>query len=244
MRVRPASVFYCALALFCWRSAEAQTLAAPKAITLNGIVVDAEKAPIADAELSLKPFGQTARSVRSGTDGHFSFDGLPAGEGSMTIRRLGYRQRIMPVDVVAGTSAQMEVSLDQIAEDLDDVTIDASSGRMAEFTNHRQNSSFGHFFDQHDIQKIAPRFTSELFRSVPGATVQVASGIGNRVLLRGCKPRVWVNGVRTVNTEVDEVAAPSEIDGIEIYPSMAGTPSQYMDRENRACGTVIIWTRR
>jgi len=85
-----------------------------------------------------------------------------------------------------------------------------------------------------------PASFSEQFQ----AQVLVASGIGNRVLLRGCRPRIWVNGVRTVNAEVDEVAAPSEIDGLEIYPSIAGTPAQYMDRENRGCGTVIIWTRR
>jgi outer membrane receptor for ferrienterochelin and colicin len=150
----------------------------------------------------------------------------------------------MPVDISASNNPSLQVALEEVAEDLDPVTVDATSGRMAEFTNHRENSSFGHFFDQRDIQKLAPRFLSELFRGIPGAQVSVASGIGNRVTLRGCRPRIWVNGVRTVNTEVDEVAAPSEVDGIEIYPSMAGTPAQYMDRENRACGTVVMWTRR
>jgi hypothetical protein len=46
------------------------------------------------------------------------------------------------------------------------------------------------------------------------------------------------------DAEIDEIIAPSEIAGIEIYPSWAGVPAQYMDRENRACGTVLIWSRQ
>ena len=231
------------LAMVAASSAAGQSPAAGRLVTVAGIVVDDGKVPIPNAELNLRPIGQTPRLARSGSDGKFSFESVPQGSASITIRRLGYRLRTLPVEIAANNPT-MEVSLEEIAADLDPVTVDASSGRMAEFTDHRANSSFGHFFDQRDIARLKPRFTSELFRSIPGATVQVASGIGNRVLLRGCKPRIWVNGVRTVNTEVDEVAAPSELDGIEIYPSMAGTPAQYMDRENRACGTVILWTRR
>ncbi|MEA2706577.1 MAG: hypothetical protein QOH22_1365 [Gemmatimonadaceae bacterium] len=240
---------YGAFSLSCLTFAAMTSLAgqspgAAKLVTVEGIVTDGEKAPIQDAQLSLRPLGQVARLARSGNDGRFSFDAVPVGAGSITVKRMGYRLRTLPIDITSSGSPSLELALEEIAADLDPVTVDASSGRMAEFTNHRQNSSFGHFFDQRDIQKIAPRFTSELFRAIPGAALSVASGIGNRVLLRGCRPRIWVNGVRTVNAEVDDVASPSEIDGLEIYPSMAGTPAQYMDRENRACGTVVIWTRR
>ncbi|MFL5478102.1 MAG: carboxypeptidase regulatory-like domain-containing protein [Gemmatimonadaceae bacterium] len=228
-------------AFFC---ASAQAPAGRKLPTLQGIVVDDAKAPIANAQLSLKPYGEALRVTRSGTDGHFSFESVPQGAGSITIKRIGYKLRTVPVDIAALDNPSLELALETIAEDLDPVTVEGGTGRMAEFKDHRQNSSFGHFFDQADIHRINPRFVSELFRSVPGATIEVASGIGNHVYLRGCKPRIFVNGVRTVNAEIDEVAAPSEVDGIEIYPSMAGTPAQYMDRENRACGTVIIWSRR
>jgi Carboxypeptidase regulatory-like domain len=243
MRTSGALSLLACLTLAAPTSSTAQPAGGTKLVTLEGIVIDGAKAPLPGAQLSLKPFGQVTRLARSGNDGRFSFDGVPVGSGSITVKRLGYRPRTLPIAVTA-VNPSLELALEEIASDLDPVTVDASSGRMVEFTQHSQNSSFGHFFDQRDIQKLAPRFVSELFRGIPGAQVQVASGIGNRVLLRGCRPRIWVNGVRTVNTEVDEVAAPSEVDGIEIYPSMAGTPAQYMDRENRACGTVVMWTRR
>ena len=39
-------------------------------------------------------------------------------------------------------------------------------------------------------------------------------------------------------------AALKEVAAMEVYPSWAGTPPQYMDRETRACGTIVIWSRR
>jgi hypothetical protein len=238
----PLSLLAC-LALALPSFSAAQPSAPTRLVTLEGIVVDDSKAPVPDAQLSLKPFGQITRSARSGNDGRFSFDAVPLGEGSITVKRLGYKARTLPI-AVTGANPSLEVAVEEVASDLDPVVVDASGGRMAEFQNHRQTSSFGHFFDQKDIQKLSPRFASDLFRAVPGASVETGSGIGNTVKLRGCRPRIWVNGVRTVNSEIDEVARPSEIDGIEVYPSWAGTPAQYMDRENRACGTIIIWTRR
>ena len=240
MRIHAAGSLLACLLSASTHSIAAQSPGPSSVVTLEGIVVDGANAPLADAQLSLKPYGLATRSARSGKDGRFSFEAVPVGTGSMTIRHMGYRLRTIPVDVSVSNNPSLQVSLEEVAEELDPITVDATSGRMAEFTNHRENSSFGHFFDQRDIQKIAPRFVSELFRGIPGAQVSVGSGIGNRVTLRGCRPRIWVNGVRTVNTEVDDIAAPSEVDGIEIYPSMAGTPAQYMDRENRACGTVVL----
>jgi hypothetical protein len=244
MRIRVSVAFLGASLSAAVFSVEGQAPAVVKLVTVQGIVVDDAKEPIPNAQLSLKPYGESPRLTRSGNDGHFTFEGVPQGAGSITVKRIGYKLRTLPLEIAAAENPSLEVALVAVAEEIDPVTVDANSGRMAEFTDHRQNSSFGHFFDQKDIQRIGPRYVSELFRKVPGARIEVAPGIGNRVFLRGCRPRVFVNGVRTVNAEVDEVAAPSEIDGLEIYPSMAGTPAQYMDRENRACGTVVIWTRR
>ena len=222
-----------------------QTAASIRLVTIAGTVVDDEHSPVASAEVGLTLTGRTPLFVRSDNAGHFTFADVPLGPGSISVRRLGYHARTISLDMVKINAGEpMELALETTASTVEPVVIDATMGRMNEFTDHRNNSSFGHFFDQSDIQKIKPRFVSELFRTVPGATIQVSSGIGNTVKLRGCRPRIWVNGVRTVNSEVDEVAAPSEIDGIEIYPSWAGTPAQYMDRENRACGTIVIWTRR
>ncbi|PYO08111.1 MAG: hypothetical protein DMD30_09065 [Gemmatimonadetes bacterium] len=158
---------------------------------------------------------------------------------------MGYRVRTIPLDMFKVNAGEpLKVDLESLATDLDTVTVDAMGGRMEEFYYHKQTSNFGYFIDQREIKKRAPRFVSELFRTIPGARIQVSRRIGNTVTLRGCQPRIWVDGVKMQDTEVDEVANVEEVAAMEVYPSWAGTPPQYMDRETRACGTIVIWSRR
>jgi hypothetical protein len=213
-------------------------------VTISGTVFDDAKAPLASAEIGLTLDGRAPSSARSGKDGHFEFVGVPLTPGSITVRRLGYRAQTRTLDLKKIRAGEpLILALETVATEVDPVTIESSSGRLAEFYDHKAQSKFGHFFDRADIERINPRVVSELFRTVPGASMSAGQGTGNRLLLRGCRPRVWVNGVRTQNAEVDEVAMPSEVEGIEVYPSWAGTPAQYMDREDRGCGTVLVWTR-
>ncbi len=223
----------------------AQDRPAAKLVTIEGIILDADHAPVSSAEVGLALDGMAKALVRSGADGRFTFSNVPLSPGRVTVRRLGYRVRTITLDLVKVRAGEpLRVDLETVASDLDTVTVEAMSGRMEEFYYHKNNSSFGYFIDQPEIKKRAPRFVSELFRTIPGARIQVSRRIGNTVTLRGCQPRIWVDGVKTQDTEVDEVANVDEVAAIEVYPSFAGTPPQYMDRETRACGTIIIWSRR
>jgi hypothetical protein len=217
---------------------------AAKIVTIEGVVVEGTD-PVPSAEVGLALNGMKQLLVRSGNDGRFTFSDVPLGPGKLTVRRMGYRARTLPLDMVKiGLGQPVRIDLESLANDLDTVTVEAMKGRMEEFYNHKANSSFGYFIDQPEIKKRAPRFVSELFRTIPGARIQVSHRIGNTVTLRGCQPRIWVDGVRTQDTELDEVANVDEVAAIEVYPSWAGTPPQYMDRETRACGTIIVWSRR
>jgi hypothetical protein len=225
--------------------AGAQDRPAAKLVTIEGVVLDDEHEPVPSAEVGLTLQGMKQMLVRSDKVGHFAFDGVPAIPGKLMVRRLGYRVKTITLDTYKLAAGEpMQIALESVASDLDTVTVEAMRGRMEEFYNHKNNSSFGYFIDQPEIKKRAPRFVSELFRTIPGARIQVSRRIGNTITLRGCQPRIWVDGVRTQDTEVDEVANVDEVAAIEVYPSWAGTPPQYMDRETRACGTIVIWSRR
>ena len=54
---------------------------------------------------------------------------------------------------------------------------------------------------------------------------------------------VWLDGQKIPGAELDEVIQPSEIAAIEFYPSSAGIPAQFLERQNRLCGSVLVWTR-
>jgi hypothetical protein len=244
MRSRQSLVLLGCLIVSAFRLA-AQDRPAAKLVTIQGIVVDDDHAPVPSAEVGLTLNGMKPVLVRSDNDGRFAFSDVPLVPGKLTIRRMGYRIRTITLDMFkVGAGEPLRVDLESLANDLDTVTVEAMKGRMEEFYNHKNNSSFGYFIDQPEIKKRAPRFVSELFRTIPGARIQVSRRIGNTITLRGCQPRIWVDGVKTLDTEVDEVANVDEVAAIEVYPSWAGTPPQYMDRETRACGTIIIWSRR
>jgi hypothetical protein len=69
--------------------------------------------------------------------------------------------------------------------------------------------------------------------------------VGMLLRIRGCKPSIWVDGVRAGGAELDEVINVHDLAGIEVYNSQAGLPPQYVDKVNHMCGaTVLVWTRR
>lgn len=215
-------------------------------VTLNGIVVgEDDHAPLPDAVIGLQRRGQTLYSIRSGSDGRFAFADISPGAASITVRRLGYQPRRVDVDISTSTAKEpLELALVPVATDIEAVTIEGASGKMQAFNDRRARSSFGYFFDQNDIRKKSPRYVSELFRTIPGARLRASRRSGNILELRNCTPRIWLDGVRTDDAEIDELISPSEIAGMEIYPSFAGVPAEYMDKENRACGVILVWSRQ
>jgi carboxypeptidase family protein len=225
------------------RSLGAQTHS-PARYEVAGTVVDEEKEPIASAELALMRRGEASRILRSGADGRFSFTNVPPGPIALTVRRLGYKATSVDVDMSpAGVAPSVEVQLEEVASDIDAVIVEGSKGHLKEFYQHKATNNFGKFFERKDIDKRNPAYLSELLRTVSGASLTASARGGNKVLLRDCKPTVWLDGMRAFAAEVDEVARPIDVAGVEVYPSWAGIPMQYQDRDNRMCGVILVWTR-
>lgn len=215
----------------------------PVAYAIGGIVTDNNHTPIASAELTLARKGQRPREARTGKDGHFVFADVAYGAASLTARRLGYKAVTIDLDVSALTSATpVDFALEVVPAELDPVAISMNSARMHDFNVHKANPSFGRFFEQAEIEKRRPAHISDLFRTVPGVSL-TAVGIGNSVRLRGCKPTVWVDGIRLPGAELDDVASAPDIAGIELYTSWAGLPAEYKDQETQACGVIVLWSK-
>lgn len=228
--------------LFPFTSSHAQD---PARVKLTGTVVDERGSPVPDVALILRRGGQTIAVATSREAGQFDFGPITPGTTFVIVHRLGYKEVNLQVDIDPALTAQsVKVDLVRVAAQIDPLVVDESSGRLQEFVEHRKSSKFGHFFDQKQIRDLSPRYVSDLFRKVPGARLSPSNAGGSKLLLRGCRPKIWVDGVQAQDAEIDDLINPSEIAGIEIYPSWAGTPSRYMDRENRACGAVLIWSRQ
>lgn len=166
-----------------------------------------------------------------------------AGDITLSVRRLGYRTSTMKLTVGPGMATQpLDFELEEIASDISSVVVEGAKGHLDEFYDRKATNNFGKFFEQKDIEKRHPLYLSELLRSVAGASLS-SDRAGNRILLRECKPMVWLDGMRAQGAELDDVARPTDVAGLEVYPSSAGLPPQYQDRNNRMCGAIVVWTK-
>jgi hypothetical protein len=212
--------------------------------TIGGVVRDTAGVPVGDVEVGVVRGRRLQQFFMTTADGRFLLTGFGAGMVPLRIRRLGYAMQSFDVDTRLPSSVALDIVLRSVPSELEEVTIAANEMvKLREFYQHKeQRGSFGLFLEQQQIRKLGPINPSDLFRNIPGVVLAAASG-GNTIRIRGCQPMVWLDGQRVPGAELDEVIHPSEIAAIEFYPSNAGIPAQYLERGNRLCGSVLVWTR-
>ena len=224
--------------------AQGQSAGSAARVTVSGVVTDDGNVPIGSAELMLARTGESNRLLRTGNDGRFSFDGVSAGPVSLTARRLGYRARTLQLKINSGVApSPLALILQSVASDVAPVFIEGTDSRLDAFYLHKRQSNFGRFIERAEIERKGPVYLSELFRIIPGASVKVSGRAGNVVRLRGCQPMIWLDGMRVPNAELDDIANPMDIGGIEIYTSWSALPGEYMDRDAAGCGAIVVWTK-
>jgi hypothetical protein len=184
--------------------------------------------------------------VSTDSAGAFRLEGLSSGAASVLVRRLGYRPRTFAVAVEEGTRYWLDVVLTPRARELGGMRVQAkvdANGALREFQEHRGRAQFGYFLDSSEVTKRRPLYPSDLLRPIPGVRLVRASGIiGSQVWMRGCRPLLWINGLRVADGEFDDTVTSDDIAALEVYTSFAGIPAQYVDRETN-CGAIVVWTR-
>jgi carboxypeptidase family protein/TonB-dependent receptor-like protein len=218
----------------------------PDHYRVSGIVRDGRGNAIENAEVSLLTGGTIRVVIPSKGDGQFSLGDFTPGKAMLQIRRVGYEQRNVNITVGADQKPTfVEIVLQEVPQKLEEVLVKADEqGRLRQFAAHKAApNNFGRYFDRSDIRKRNPMYASEMFRTVAGVQIQASSTGGNMVRIRGCQPLLWMDGQRVPGAELDDVARPSDIAGMEFYPSNAGIPAEYMDRENGACGIIVVWSK-
>ena len=211
---------------------------------VSGVIRDLGGAPLSQVEVGVIKGERLQQFVTTAADGKFLLTGVASGLVPIRVRRIGYAMQFFDVDTRIPSSRNLDIVLTTVANELEEVVIagqDVSKLR-AFYERKQQRASFAKFLDQTEIKKLGPIHPSDLFRTVPGISIRAASG-GNSIRIRGCQPMVWLDGQKVPGAELDEVIQPSDIAAIEFYPSSAGIPAQYLERQNRLCGSVLVWTR-
>ncbi len=233
-------------------AAEAQTG------TIEGTVVDASERPVTGAQVSVVG---TQRGTITGPDGSFRITNVEAGAREVRAARIGYRTVTEPVQVVAGQTATVALSLFETAIALDQVIVTGTAGRQE---RRAQSASVG-TIDAAGISEIAPiSSVSNLLQGrTPGVSVTQASGTaggGQRIRLRGQAsislsndPIVIVDGVR-VDSRTEQIYSvggqagsrlndinPDDIESIEI---VRGPAAATLYGSDASAGVINIRTKR
>jgi hypothetical protein len=219
-------------------------IAAATEPAVAGLVRDAAGLPVQEVEVGIIRGERLQQFVFTGADGKFLLTGIALGVVPLRVRRIGYAMQFFDVDTRIPSARALDIVLKVVPNELEDVMIAGNDqGKLRGFYERKQSrASFGRFLEQHEIRRLSPIHPSELFRTVPGISIGPSAG-GNTMRIRGCQPMVWLDGQRVPGAELDEVIQPSEIAAIEFYTSSAGIPAQYLERGNRLCGLILVWTR-
>jgi len=207
---------------------------------VSGTVRDESGHPLSEAQIRIR---NAEGMARSDSAGQFILANQPAGSQLLETRRVGYLLGQVPVELRGGRTADIVVMLHRIVN-LDSIRVVARRTIYSDF-ERRRKEGFGHFFDEKQIEKLHPVAASELFVGgmVPGFEFQ-----GSRLFSTHGKFELSGMGPCDVNVVIDGVFEHQDIDlvdpmniaAIEAYAGPAGAPIQY----DRACGVVVIWTKR
>ena len=244
----------CALALIVSRTGGGQAAVASAGSSsepsyrVSGVVTDVQREPIAEVQIAIIDSGSTGRATATDARGRFDLGTFAAGPLSFSVRRLGYEQRTIQVLLGANAPAtSIEIVLLAVPAELEKVYVTTEpQGRLRGFYERRQRRAmFAKFLEKDEIKRMGPPLNaSDLLRGVPGVKISTnPSSGGNAIRIRDCQPMVLIDAQRVPGAELDEVISPGDIAAIEFYPSSAGVPAQYLERGNRLCGLILVWTK-
>jgi hypothetical protein len=243
------------LAVLCATTAYAQKNAVglappPSPATVTGAVTNSSGAPLNGAEVRLIVAGTHLGTSRTRDDGRFSVAGELKGRSKLQIRRIGFQSREVELFLPRDTTRVVIIELEATAEQLANVEIidqsEETSEWLKEFYARRKSNGVGHYFTRKEIGARSARFLSDVLRTVPAVTLSSSRRGGHTLRMRGCRypPLLWIDGGRVPHAELDEMVRVDDVAAMEVYPTMAGVPAQYLDRSNVGCGTILIWTRQ
>ncbi|HSU96448.1 MAG TPA: carboxypeptidase-like regulatory domain-containing protein, partial [Gemmatimonadaceae bacterium] len=214
--------------------------------SVSGMARARDGSGIAAAEVSL--LDDPDKRVYTDSVGAFKLSDVPPGFHLLRIRRLGFvpvlvQMRIAPHGVTPAT-----VVMTASASVLTTVSVKAPSGQVLQLPSdvaHRLTAGQGYYILAGDAKLRDVHTMSDVFRRLQGVTVKGDLAVSTRginsLLADPCPLGIplYVNGAPMGNNVLD-VAAPSEIAAIEVYPTAASMPPSL---HPSPCGAILMWTK-
>jgi TonB-dependent starch-binding outer membrane protein SusC len=232
-------------------------------VALTGMVVgritDAQTfEPLAGTQVAITALGI---GTLTSSAGRFTLTGVPAGTHTVSVLRIGYRAVEETVQVVAGGTAQVDISLRPEALQLDALVV---TGTGREVRTREMGTAIGQV-RRADFQNAPVRNPEEILMGrQPGVTVQLRSGqpgAMGHITLRGAtsisatrnQPLIYVDGVRLYSHGISgaqnarqgvhalQSVAAADIERIEI---VRGAAAATLYGSEAAAGVIQVFTKQ
>jgi hypothetical protein len=217
-------------------------------VPLHGIVRDSAGAPLHQADVGIVALHKL---TRTDGDGRFRLDGVPVGDVSLSVRKIGFEPQTLTHTLVAGAPDTVVVTMSVKIAALPGVQISERALRRMlwiEDFYRRRTRGIGTYVTRDEIDARRASRVSDALRDTPGIRfVRVRGGTGVRFMSapsnrRDCVPMLWLDGQRAPGMEVDDLPV-NEIEGIELYHGPSTTPMQFSQGAVTTCGTIVVWSR-
>ncbi|MGH7500483.1 MAG: SusC/RagA family TonB-linked outer membrane protein [Longimicrobiales bacterium] len=231
-----AAAFVLVSAAPAWAQAAAQTTG-----TIAGTVLDEEtQRPLLGAQVSIPG---TSLGALVDRDGRFTVSGVPAGEATVRVERIGYGANEQTVTVPGGGTAVVNFALQPQAVSLEElVVVGYGTQRREDLTGAVSSVTSDKF-----IQAPARDAASLIAGKIAGLSVTSPSGDprdGTEIMLRGV---TTINGPRNPLILVDgvpgglETVAPQDIESIDVLKD-GSAAAVYGSRASN--GVIFITTKK
>ena len=203
-----------------------------------GRAVDATtEAPVVSASVELLDVESEVRGrVLTDSTGAFRVMAPLPGMYRVRVSMLGYAT--VESDELAaeqGMQLEVEVRMAPQAVVLDPIRVvtrrEYAVGRLAEYYERAEwtkRTGNGRVFTRDEIEQIRPINITQLFERVPRR--------------QGCPMTYFLDGLPVERADLDALARPEDVEGVEIYRSRLQLPVEYAARA--ACGATMVWMRR
>jgi len=240
-------VFACGVAgILTVRPASAQTPQATAAPTakLVGTVTDTSGTLLSRAEVWLVAIN-TLRTI-SDDSGRFELPGLPAGDITLGVRRLGYESATFTAHLKPGKTHRATFPLTPSAQTLAEVKVQDTASAWLSLFDARRAMHRGTFITRKDFEKENLRIATDILRRVPGVQIlptrtgtqlQMTRGAG----ARRCIPQLYVH--ETPYSGNFDDFNPDDIEALEVYVGISEIPPDLITLGRQICGAIVIWTR-
>jgi TonB-linked SusC/RagA family outer membrane protein len=185
--------------------------------TVSGVVTDSiGKAPLAGAEVFIGADASTAlRSTRTNASGRYTFNAVPSGATTVSVRLVGFAPKALRVTITDGATLTADFALAQRTTQLDQVVITGTGGA----TERRAVGNVIESIDAKNVLEVAPaRSVDQLIGArTPGLIALPSSG------QVGTGPQIRVRAPSSLTLSNDPILY---IDGVRMDAASSRGPGQ------------------